>query len=69
MSDLSSISEDLAAQVKGARATAMLSQQELAQVLGVSMRTIQNWEAGVTFPRPAQRRRLTAFLNGNEAAA
>jgi transcriptional regulator with XRE-family HTH domain len=69
MSDLSTITEELAAQIKRARRDANLTQQELALQLGVSHRTLQNWEAGNGFPRAAHRRRIAAFLNNEEVAA
>lgn len=38
-------------QIRAARERAHLSQQELANRLGVSMRTVGNWERGETVPR------------------
>ena len=40
--------------VKDARERLGFSQAELAQVVGVTARTIQNWEAGISQPRPKQ---------------
>ena len=40
--------------VKQARDKLGFSQNELAQIVGVSSRTIQNWEAGVSKPKPVQ---------------
>ena len=40
--------------VKQARDRLGFSQNELAQIVGVSSRTIQNWEAGVSKPKPVQ---------------
>lgn len=40
--------------VKQAREAIGFSQNELAQAVGVSSRTIQNWEAGVSNPKPIQ---------------
>lgn len=45
-----------------------LTQLQLAEQLGVSWRTVQNWEAG-GIPHPKHRRRLIAWANGNEPAA
>jgi len=45
----------------------MLSQEEAAELIGVSVRTLQNWEAGTSFPWPKHRRALADFLT--EAAA
>ena len=39
-----------------------LSQVEAADYLGVSVRTVQTWESGLSFPRPMHRRRLERFL-------
>ena len=38
-------------QIRAARKEAGLTQVELAEKLGVSLRTIENWEAGVRQPR------------------
>lgn len=40
--------------VKQAREDIGFSQAELADAVGVTTRTIQNWEAGVSSPRPKQ---------------
>ncbi len=56
----------LAAQLREARETRMLSQVELARQLGVSPRTVQNWEAGRD-PQPRHKRTVLAFIT--EAAA
>lgn len=69
MPSLSTITDDLAAQIKQARRSASLSQEELARQLQVSTRTLQNWEAGEVFPRPAARRRLARFLARHGARA
>lgn len=71
MASLSTYPQELAAKIREARERANLSQAEFAQQLGVSLRTVQNWEAAQpTFPRPKHRRALAAFLdaNGSEAA-
>ena len=47
--------------LRAARDRQHLSQAELAEQLGVSTRTVQNWEAG-TWPRPSHRRMLVEFL-------
>jgi ribosome-binding protein aMBF1 (putative translation factor) len=58
---------DLAARIRQAREASNLSQVELARKLRVSERTLQNWEAGTTFPQPSQRRKLARFLEQQAA--
>ena len=60
------ISLGLASRIRQARDAAVLTQQELAGHLGVSERTLQNWEAG-TVPRAKQRRRVLAWLEERAA--
>jgi len=57
------ITDDLGNRVKAHRIRLNLSQRETAELLGVSERTLQNWEAGETFPWPKHRRALVRFLN------
>ena len=47
--------------LKEARQAANLSQAEFAEVLGVSIRSVQNWERGVV-PHPRHRRRVVEAL-------
>jgi DNA-binding transcriptional regulator YiaG len=54
--------------IREARDALNLTQAELADEIGVSSRTVQNWEAGKV-PRPKQRRALLAFFEGMEIAA
>lgn len=56
------IGDDLGKRVKAHRTRLHLSQIEAAAKLGVSQRTLQNWEAGTTFPWPKHRRALERFL-------
>lgn len=49
--------------VRQARETLGFSQAELAQVIGVTGRTIQNWEAGISKPRPKQEETINKLLN------
>ncbi len=58
-----SLTDDLAARLRDRRNALNLSQREAAEHLGVSERTLQNWEAGTTFPWPKHRRALFAFLD------
>lgn len=53
--------QSLADDLRDAREHAALSQVELAQLLGVSPRTVQGWEAG-RMPQPKHRRAVLAFL-------
>lgn len=69
MSSANDIVLGLNALVREARERANLTQQELAGHLGVSERSVQNWEAGTTFPRPSQRRALLAFIAEQGATA
>lgn len=39
-----------------------LSEDELAQALGTSRRTLQRWRAGTAYPQQAMRQRLSALL-------
>ena len=40
-----------------------LTQQELAQELGVTLRSVQRWEDGSVQPHFAQARRIAAFFD------
>lgn len=51
----------LAQQIRSARDRDRLTQVEAAKLLGVSLRTLQEWEAGRAFPQPRHRRKLDAF--------
>jgi DNA-binding transcriptional regulator YiaG len=66
MPNLSTLMDDLAVQIREARRAASLSQKELALRLGCSVRSLQDWEAGVALPQPRYRRALAAFINGAE---
>lgn len=69
MSNLSDITTTLAAELRQLRENYPMTQQELADALGVSMRTIQEWETGEVLPRPKHRRALAKFLEANGKAA
>ena len=49
--------------IKKIRETAMLTQPEFAEELGVSFRTIQSWEQGKCKPSLRHRRIIVAFCN------
>ena len=48
--------------VKQAREDIGFSQAELADAVGVTTRTIQNWEAGVSAPKPPQAKAIERLL-------
>jgi DNA-binding transcriptional regulator YiaG len=54
--------------VKKAREERHYSQAEVGQILSVSTRTVQNWEAGAK-PQPRHRRAILAWVNEEKAAA
>jgi transcriptional regulator with XRE-family HTH domain len=56
------LTNDLGRRVKAQRTKLHLSQRETAELLGISERTLQNWEAGTTFPWPKHRRVVEGFL-------
>lgn len=60
--------ENLPTRLRDAREAANLTQSELAERLGVSMRSVQGWESGVR-PQPRHRRLIAAFLVEVEGAA
>lgn len=55
-------------ELREARDAYALTQQEIADRIGVSTRTVQYWEAGNS-PRPKHRRAIVEFLRSLEAAA
>jgi DNA-binding transcriptional regulator YiaG len=59
---IAEISDELAKRIKAQRIRLNLSQVEAAAQLGIAVRTLQNWEAGTTFPWPKHRRALERFL-------
>jgi transcriptional regulator with XRE-family HTH domain len=61
------LTEELGKRIKAHRVQINLSQREAAEQLGVSLRTLQNWEAGGTFPWPKHRRALQRFLTAPQA--
>ena len=48
--------------VKQAREEIGFSQAELADAVGVTTRTIQNWEAGISSPKPMQVKAIERLL-------
>jgi transcriptional regulator with XRE-family HTH domain len=65
---LMGFTEELGKRVKARRVSLHLSQREAAQQLGISERTLQNWEAGTTIPWPKHRRLLERFLQEDPPA-
>ncbi|QWF70579.1 helix-turn-helix transcriptional regulator [Methylomonas paludis] len=54
---------DFAAQVKTIRHHLKLSQEELAQALGVSFATVNRWENGKTAPSKLAQRQFELFCH------
>lgn len=54
--------------VRAERDRRHLSQKEAAEEIGVSMRTLQEWEIADAVPQPKHRRAIIAWL-GQEVAA
>ena len=40
--------------LKGLRANARLTQRQAAELIGVSPKTVSNWEKGITYPNQKQ---------------
>jgi len=60
---IAELADDLGKRIREHRTRLNLSQIETAARLGVSERTIQNWESGLSFPWPRHRRVIAQFLN------
>lgn len=69
MDDLASLTQTLAKRIRDKRDRANLTQKELADELGVSIRTLQGWEAGTVVPRARHRRVLSEFLDTTKEPA
>lgn len=68
--DFAEISRQLAADLKAYRFRENLTQVDLAELLGVSMRAVQDWESGKgTVPRASARRRIAELLDPKADAA
>lgn len=68
MTELSHLNVSLAARIKTVREKgSKQSQAEAAAEVGVSGRTWQAWEAGVSFPWPRHRRALDDWFSQHEA--
>ena len=52
--------------IEQARQELGMTQAQLGDAIGVSERTIQNWEWGKTSPRPAQVKAIERLLTDNE---
>lgn len=61
MNDLSNSSDDLPKSIKAIRQKLGLSQEELAQKLGVSFTSVNRWENGQTIPSKLARRQIEAL--------
>lgn len=53
----------MAARIKQIRKHQGMTQLEFSQLLGVTSRTVQHWEAGTTEPRVQQLRRLSGIAS------
>lgn len=67
--DLTALAEDLGRRLQEARILANLTQRELAAQLGCSVRSLQDYEAGIALPRPGMRRKIDSLLKCLERAA
>lgn len=65
---LTDLNDDLGKRIRERRDGLQLTQREAAKRLGVSERTLQNWEAGAAFPRRRHLRALDRFLADEIAA-
>ena len=54
---------DFSEQIKAVRKELHLSQEELAQALGVSFATVNRWENGKTAPSKLAQRQFEQFCN------
>lgn len=63
------ITDQLAEKLRARRDELNLTQREAAEIVGVSERTWQNWEASESFPRAKHRRALDTFLSSELEAA
>ena len=52
--------------VKKIRETLILTQAELAEILGVSFASINRWENGATIPTTAAKRKIVDFCKKND---
>ena len=51
--------------MKAARVNANLSQATAAKALNIGLKTLQNWESGVTFPRADRLKEICALYGCN----
>ena len=61
MNDNSNTNDDLSKSIKSIRQKLGLSQEELAQKLGVSFTSVNRWENGQTKPSKLARRQIEAL--------
>ena len=53
---------NISTQIRHARSAAGLTQEELAQKTGIKIKSIQNWEQGLSTPRIKQLNKLATAL-------
>ena len=61
------IIEDISARITKLRKMKGVSQEELAELIGVSRQTIYKWEVGITEPKPINIKNLCAVFDVKEA--
>ena len=66
MNDNSNSKDDLPRRIKSIRQQLGLSQEELAQKLGVSFSSVNRWENGQTKPSKLARRQIDILCKKNE---
>lgn len=57
---------EFSADFKNRREKAALSQEEVADLLGVSKRTVSSWETGENIPQPKMRRKIDEIFKRKE---
>ena len=66
---MSEINDEISMRIKSMRKRLGLSQEELAQRLGVSFTSVNRWENGQTKPSKLARRQIEALCKKNDCQA
>jgi transcriptional regulator with XRE-family HTH domain len=61
------MTKGLGKQLREARERHVLTQDELAEQLGIPVRSLQDYEAERAVPRPTRRRKILAWLEQSKA--